>query len=464
MGQSPVGILDSALLKRRLLSGGAWAIGGKVGAVVIGLASNVLLARLLTPQEFGSYLLVFSVVSVGALIGCLGLNNATVRFVAESMGLEQSGRAKRVIGSVIGLGMIGALGASLLYLTVGGFVGRSVFDAPALATVVGLTAGWIAISTAQELFVETFRGFHDIRLTALFGSLAVGNSSGLVMRLLLLACLVALWMTRGQTDLATVILIMIASGSISALASGWLLYARTTSLPETGDPASTRIGLGEILGVSGPLLVNNLTLFVLIYADIWILAAFQSQEQVAVYGAAARFMTLVTMPLMIVNAVLPPMIAELYARGERDRLQQIMRPIATLTGVPALLMLLTFVVAGGPILGLVYGDFYRGGATVLALLSFGKLTSVWSGSCGLTLQMTGHQTLIMCISILSGLLFVAGALWAVRDFGAVGVASVAAASVTLQNVLMLLAARWKTGVWTHAALSVGPIRKLLKIV
>lgn len=454
-------ILDASLLKRRLLSGSAWAVGGKICAVSIGLLSNALLARLLTPQEFGTYLLVLSVVSMGALVGCLGLNKAIVRFVAESMGLGQPGRTKRAIVVVVALGTSGALVAGLVYLLVGGFVGRNIFDAPALATVVGLTAGWIAVSTLQELFAETFRGFHDIRLATLFGGVAIGNSAGLVMRVLLLAGLVALWFGRGETDLTTIILITVGSASISALISGWFLYAKTASLAGDRSAEYPEVRLREILGVSVPLLVNSLTVFMLVQADLWILAAFRSQEEVAIYGAASRFVVLVTMPLMIVNAVLPPVIAELYARGERSRLEQTMRPVATLTGIPSLLALAVFAAAGGPILGLVYGDFYSSGALVLALLSLGKLAMVWAGSCGLTLQMTGHQTLMMWISIASGLLFVAGAVWAVQDFGAVGVAGVAAASVAFQNLVMVLAARIKTGIWTHVVFSVAPIRKLL---
>lgn len=458
---SDISPFDASLLKRRLLSGSAWAMAGKVGAALIGLASNVLLVRLLTPQEFGSYLLVLSVVSLGAVIGSLGLNKAVVRFVAESLGLDQHGRTKRAIGMVLVLGLVGVLGVSLAYLLVGGFLVTHLFNAPALATVVGLTAGWIAVSTAQEIFAETFRGFHDIRLATLFGSLAVGNSAGLLMRVLLLAGLVALWWTGGRTDLTTVLLIMVGAGAFSMLVSGWLLYTKTTSLPGSGDPATSRLSLREIFGVSGPLLINNLTLFVLIYSDIWILAAFRTQEEVAIYGAAARFVVLVTMPLMIVNAVLPPVVAEMYARGEKGRLERTMRPLATLTGIPSLLALVTFVVAGGPILGFLYGDFYRSGAVVLALLSVGKLAAVWAGSCGLTLQMTGHQTLMMWISIASGLLFVVGALLVVKDYGATGIASVGAASIVFQNVVMVLVAKKKTGIWTHVMFSAPAIRKLL---
>lgn len=432
-----------------------------MGAVVAGLLCNVLLARLLSPQDFGTYLLIVSMVSVGAVTGCLGLNNAAVRFVAESMGLGETGRARRVVGTVMVLGTLGALGVGLAYYLVAGELVGRYFGAPALATVAGLIAGWIAVSVLQDLMAETFRGFHDIRLTALFGSLAVGNSSGLLMRALFMASLLALWFGRGHADLTTVVLIVLGAGSVSALLSGLVLYAKTAALAAPPGEKRPIVRTGQVLRVSTPLMVSSLTAFVLVQSDLWIIAAFRSPEEVALYGAASRFMVLVTMPLMIVNAVLPPVIAELHARGERARLEATVRPIATLTSVPALLTLAVFAVAGGPILGLLYGGFYAGGGLVLAVLSLGKLAAVLAGSCGLTLQMTGHQTHMMWISILSGAFFVAGAVWAVQAFGTLGVAGMAAVSIALQNLVVVLVVRAKLGIWTHASPSLAPIRKLL---
>lgn len=459
---SETGPPGGASLKRRLLSGGAWALGGKVGAAAIGLATNAILARMLSPQEFGAYFLALSIVSFGAIVGCQGLNKSAVRFVAESLGLGRHDRARRVVALIAGLGALGALVSGGGYLLVGGFVGERLFNSPALVAVTALIAGWIALSTMQELFAETFRGFHDIQRATIFGGVATGgNSAGLLMRLFLIAGLVVLWLSAEEASLTTVMLIIVGSASVSALISGWALRARVLSLG-SGDSKGDGVALGEVLHVSAPLLVNNVTAFFLMQSDIWILGAFGSQEEVAIYGAASRFVALVTMPLMIVNAVLPPIIAELYARGERARLERTMRPFATLAGIPSLMALGLFALAGGPILGFVYGDFYSGGALVLALLSLGKLAFVWSGSCGLTLQMTGHQMLMMWISIFCGLVFVTGAVWAVQDYGATGVASVTAGSVVLQSLLMVLAAKKKTGIWTHVSFSLAPVWEAIR--
>ena len=86
--------LKSRTLKQRLLSGSAWTLTGKAASVLAALIVNALLARLLSPQDFGAYFLAFSMVYLGATVGALGLNQLVVRFVAESMGLGQFGRVR----------------------------------------------------------------------------------------------------------------------------------------------------------------------------------------------------------------------------------------------------------------------------------------------------------------------------------------------------------------------------------
>jgi O-antigen/teichoic acid export membrane protein len=452
-------------LKKRLLSGTGWAFGGKIAAATIGVVTNGLLARMLSPQEFGAYFLALSIISLGAVVGSLGLPKTVVRFVAENMGLNRFARTRRVIFTVLGLGVLGTLGVSLAYLLVGNLVGRYLFDSPVLVAVTALIAGWMAISVVQEITAETFRGFHDIRMATLLGGLATGGKSGgLVMRSLLLACVVLLWMTSGGTDLRTVMLVSIGSGAGSVLLSVWLLRAKLSSLGSRGgakEPAQDPISSKEVLSVSIPLLMIALTAFVLQSSDIWILGALRSQEEVAVYAAASRLVALIAMPLLITNLVLPPIIAEMYAQGKTAELERTLRTFSTVSGVPALAFLAGFMLLGGPVLGLVYGDYYRSGALVLVLLSAAKVAAVWAGSCGLVLQMTNHHAQMLRVSLLTSPLSVAGALLLVRDYGPVGVASAAAATTILQNVILVLVARRMTGMWTHVVLSVSAFWKVL---
>jgi O-antigen/teichoic acid export membrane protein len=435
---------------------------------MVGIVTTSVLTRLLTSTEVGDYLLAFSIISVGAVIGSLGLPKTVLRFVAESMTLGQPGRARRAIYTALGLGVLGALCISLAYLfIVGDLVSKYLFHSPALVAVIGLTAGWMAISALQEILAEAFRGFHDIRMATLFGGLATGGkSAGLIMRVMLLACLVVIWATSGQTDLRTVMLVSVGSGAASSLLAALFLRKRISSLDARGieNPVSAK----ETLRDAFPILLISLTSFILLSAaDLWILGYFGSKEDVAVYGVASRLVAFISMPLLLTNLVLPPIIAEMYAQGRTSQLERTLRSFSTLSGVPSLLFLIVFMLLGGPILGLVYGAklFPPGslaiheGAIVLVLLSAGKLAAVWAGSCGAVLQFTGHQGSMLRINLLTSPLFVIGALLLVRDYGPIGVASMTAAITVLQNAALVLVARRKTGMWTHVSLSPSRLRK-----
>jgi O-antigen/teichoic acid export membrane protein len=146
-----------------------------------------------------------------------------------------------------------------------------------------------------------------------------------------------------------------------------------------------------------------------------------------------------TIPLSMASAILTPMIAELHAKGQKDRLEKVLRVVATLGGLPAILVILLFVFVGGPGLELIYGNAsYRDGWPVLVLLGLGQLVNIWSGVCAQLLMMTGHQKAVMSIALATSIMAIVAAILVVEPFGMVGVAFVFATGIALQNVIMVL--------------------------
>jgi O-antigen/teichoic acid export membrane protein len=446
-----------------LLSGSIWAVAGRFGGAMVGILTASLLTFVISPAEVGAYNLALSIISFGALVGALGLPKTVVRLVAENVGLNRSGRTRRVIYTVLGLGVVGTLLTSLAYfLVIGDLIEGRLFHSPLLVGLTGLIAVWIAIAIVQEITAETFRGFHDMRWATLLGGLATGGKSGgLIMRLMLLACLALLWSTGAGVDLKTVMVVSIGAGSVSLLLSCWLLYGKVSSLG-SGATEEELVSTREVLDDALPFLAIAMTTFVLQSADIWILGALDSTTAVAVYTNASKLVTFVVMPLLVVNLVMPPIVAEMYAQGRIARLERTLRAFSTLAGVPALLVLVGFMLLGKPILGLVYNqDIYHSNTAwlVLLILSAAKLVAVWSGSCGLVLQFTGHQVSMLRVSLLTSPLFFVLAIPAAMRYGPVGVAAAAALITSLQNVLMVLLAKRETGMWTHVSFSLSPFRK-----
>jgi O-antigen/teichoic acid export membrane protein len=440
-------------IKEKLLKGGAWAFSGKLATAFTGLAANALLARLLTPEEMGAYFLTFSLVSVAAIIAQLGLTQAIVRLVAESLGTDRSARARLAVHWVVRIAGFGALLMSCALAFGGGaWVASRLFHSEIMSQVMGLAAVWVVIITFQQLMAEIFRGFHDIRLATVFGGLITG--------LLAMLMFLGLWLLQGYGDIHHIILLTLIAGFSSIALSSVLLWKKLSLLPWPSDEEISGL---EIISISWPLWVTNLTIFVLVHVDLWIMGMFRSPEEVAVYGAALRMVTLITMPLLIVNAVVPPLIAEMHAQGKIKELEVVLRTAASLTGFPSLIVLGAFVFFGDSILGILFGEYYKVGGIVLAVLSIGQLANVWAGSCGLVLMLTGHQTAMMIITVCCGL-FTAILGWElVSQYGGVGVAIAASSGMVLQNLSMLFFAKKSTGIWTHMdPLMISEFRRIIR--
>jgi O-antigen/teichoic acid export membrane protein len=433
-----------------LVSGGIWAFAGKVYGSVIAIIINAILARLLTPDELGAYLLLFSVATVAALLAQFGLPQAMVRMIAQSGGVNDWGRSR----SVITAGFVqGTLSAAVVAAAIALFGDSLLVPFPRfrhLSPLFPLASCWIVVLAWQAILSAAFKGLKDIRKSVIFG----GTATTVIFFLLLLV----IWLLAPHATLKAVVFAHLAAAGVAVLAGGVLVRRDVTMLPSQGHLRRL-----ELVEASWPLLVVALTSAVCSEFDIWMVGLFGSPRDVAVYGAASRLARTIPFFLTMTNTVMSPVIAELAVQGKKAELERLLKNAALLSFLPVILPLLCFLTCGGPILGVVFGSYYRGGSGLLATLSVGTAFSVWTGACGLTLMMTGHQRALMKITVSCSVLTVAASALLSARIGSAGVALATSAGLILQNVLMLLMVRRKTGIWTHASWSLpepGAVRLL----
>lgn len=449
MAEDPAGKVPEDLggviggsLRRRLAGDSAWAFGGRIGMLFFGVLASAMITRLLEPAEAGLYFLMFSIASSGAVIAELGLDRVGTRLVAEGIATGEFGRAGAAIRKVAGLGVLSALGAfALLATPVGGSAMASVFGSPQLAMLAPAVGCWIALRALGHLRAEVFRGLHEIRFASLYGGVDA----------YVLLCVLLGFMLLTPDLGSTLRIATWGSGLVwlPGLLVGWVaLHRRQRRLTGAGSAP-----VKEIAVIAWPLWLMGLGQLAIQNADLWILAIWVSPEEVAVYGAVLRLIGMISLPLLVMNAVVPPLIAGMSARGENQRLSHILQTTAAIAGLPALCVLLILGTAGGPILSVIFGDFYARGAVPLALLGLGQATNVWSGSCALVLALTGHERTLMRITLASGGCMIVAVLVLVGPFGSVGVAVGASGGVALKNYWAWRAARERTGIRTHISVS-----------
>ena len=334
--------------------------------------------------------------------------------------------------------------ALILALGAGDWLAIHVYHSPLVAALIPLTAGWIVATGLQSLVVETLRGFQRFAASTLFDALLVDVAAASVFGAFLVFSV--------RIEVHAILMLSVAFTAIVASVGGLVLLPRVRILD--GEGTTDR---REVFQISWPLLVTNISIYLLgTGMDLLVLSAFVPLRTVALYGAASRLTLLVATPFTILQGVTPPIVAELHAQGKRDKLEGSLRAIATLAGIPTLLILIVFLFFGRQVLGTLYAPFYAQAAPILGVLSLARLVSVWTGSCGVALMMTGHQRAMMYLTIGTGLCSVAMGILLAPHFGAMGVAVATSSAQIIQNLVQLFLAKRLVGVWTCVYLTPKP--------
>lgn len=433
-------------LRERIASAGGWAFAAKIVTSLLTVCLTAIVARIITPSDLGTFFLCFSVITFLSLIARFGLDQVAVRLVSENITIGNFSCVKPIVLKVLLLNSLFLLIISLiLLLGAADWLTSSFFKNSLMANIPELLILWLIVITLQLLIPDIFRGFRDFRLaslfqgTTIFGSALTGTVVGSI--------LIFIWICYGAISLPNLIKIIVLAGSSGVLVSCLLLIKKLQTLPA----GSSVIPSIELLQIGGPILIINLSMFALMQVDIWVIGALRPEAELALYGAATRIIKLITIPLIVVNEVVAPVIAELNVQSEKQKLERTLRGAASIASVPAILAIILLFMFGGPIMSILFGEFYGQGAFILCILGTGQVVNVWAGSCGYTLIMTGHHKTMMFITVASGVVATLGCIMVAENHGAEGVAAMASLAMIVQNIAMLLSVKIHCQVWTHAS-------------
>jgi O-antigen/teichoic acid export membrane protein len=439
IGFKQAGVYNQSIMPvtgNKLIVDGVWVLAGRVVSILSGLLVIVFITRLLNSADVGLYFLCFSLVSILSLISQLGMNLAVVRLIAESLSNEKHEQAASVTTLAIQL-----VGKAVLVVSCLGLFFALIRPAEMFA---GLSVDryvpvvlvlWFSFQTMLGIITECLRGYHDVRAATFYGMTLPGMLS--------VGAMFTVWSLAETSSIDTVLSVMAGSIVLSTVLGTDRLRKRM--LPLSG---THRADLSGLVSVAWPMWSTNITLLLLTQADIWIIGSFLTVDDVAVYGAAARLIMAISTSLMILNAVVSPVIADLFSRQHYAQLERTLRTGTTLAAIPSALVMVVFFLAGEHLLELLYGSFYSSGYLILLVLGVGQLFNVICGPCGMVLLMTGYQRTMMIISTITSMLAIVASVYAAIHTGVLGVATVFSGALVVQNVLMMHFARKHTGINT----------------
>ena len=370
--------------------------------------------------EYGIYDYVTAIGILGAFIAGLGLPTAVLRFVSAYRAQRDWPHLRGIVRSswrqtfIISVVIASCSAVSLMWLNA--FYGSGPYTIPLS---VGIWA--VPIMALVNLQREVIRAFQQIVLA---------YAPSLIMQPLLLISMVALWrLHQDLTSTIAIILSLLSTGL--ALALQWLLFQH--DLEDHIRNARPVYENAQWWKVALPLMLLSGSHVVLSQTDTLMIGVFLDTEQVGIYSAAVKTASWVPFVLLAVNAIAAPLIASLYAQGDRPGLQQLVSTVARWMFYPALATAIGLFSLAEPILQL-FGPEFIAAKGALGTLILGQLVNVGAGSVAYLMTMTGHQDQSVLVMGASALVNVLLNLVGIQFFGIFGAALATAVSMAMWNI------------------------------
>lgn len=431
----------------KFLKGGAWSLFVRTFAELSTLLISMIIARMLAPEQVGVYFLISSMVSVLVVFSLFGLNITVVRLISAASALSKGGEVRDTIVKSRWTVLASSLCVALFLYFIGlQFLAEQVFDVEAIYDLRLLIVIWLVLWTLESLNAEIFRGFQQFHLAVMFKRFAPNA--------LILVISAAVFIANIEVDLHKYLGIVLFGWLCSVIVSSLLLRNRFQQTTGEGE-----MPLGQLLSTSLPLWFTGFITFTLPRLDLWVLAAFDSAAALAQYGAATRLAYIISVPLFVIQAVIPALIAEAHSQDRKREMERGLRSAAALAFYPAAVLCAIYFVFADYILGFVFGEYYQDAAIILKILTIGTLVRTFAASSQSVLTMTGHGKAAMMISIFSGAVMVLACIYAGQNYGMTGVAVAASSGISLQYLLNFLFARKYVGIWILPIINVSTIRQ-----
>lgn len=398
----------------RVLSGMFWAYSSYVGGRVLVLGSTALLARLLTPADFGIVALALVFIGFLEVLSDLGLTQALV--IADESDARE--RANSVWTTSVAIGL-----ALTVFVAALGPVAASFFDQPELVTLMPLLGANLFLRSLGSTHYALAQKALDFRTRTLaeFADAVIRGAAGIALAL------------AGAGAYSLVVGYLIGTAAMTAAL--WIL------VPWRPTPRIHWHELSGMVGYGSALTGLNIIAAVLNGADDLIVGRVLGATALGFYSIGYRLPELLIINLSnVAGQVLFPAMATLDMDSLRSGFLRSLRFAA----IVALPLTVGIAVLAEPLLLALFGDQWHGATRVMQVMALWTLMSPIAIVIGTAYKALGRADILLKLAIPQALTLVVGVLLLV-DRGIVAVAALQAGIAVVSAFVAMIVARRMLG-------------------
>ncbi len=432
-------------VQRRILRGSVSQLFVRLYSICLLLVLNGLAARALSTEQFAQWLVSTNLIMIISLVAMGGMNQAIVNVVAGRR--EDQDDASALISRcwrIAGMFIVGTTGTVGALFVLSGLDWLQISPGLVFAT---LTAA--ALVAIHRLVASTLRSLHRVAIANLIDGPAAGPVPNSVL-------LVVMAIAANQQRNAEYYLWVFCVALAAMLPVSWWLI-KVAIGEHVKSKSNVTEGVGDTVAQAEsasffyytlPFLISQTLTYFSTQFDVLIARSNCDALDTSLYGAARRLGLQVAMPWQIIGASSVSSMAQLWAKGNLKGLENTMRSSATVGCLLTLPLLLVCTLLPQQVLKIIYGSEFGAASSVLIIICLGQAINCITGQCVILLMMTGHARHVIVSKLIAALVLALGGLWAVRGYGVVGLATVSALVLAVENLHLCYVAKQKSGFWT----------------
>ncbi|RPI78750.1 MAG: flippase, partial [Chloroflexi bacterium] len=346
---------------------------------------NVILARLLSAEQYGLYSLSISAATIASGIAIFGLDSTVMRFIAIMKSRKDNEGLWGVLQVGLGFTLLLNVATSTVLFALAYPIAENVFHDLRLVPLLQIAAIIAPFLSFSSVLAGATRGFKNMKDTVV-----AQNFIQPIVRLILIVVLAL----SGISVMEAVI----AFGLSDLTASIVLLYFLHKKFSLFRSLRSARRETREILSFSLPLWLSDMLVQFRGNIQTVLLGSLGSISGVGIFAIVNQVNLVGNIFHASLNQSARPLIAELSDRGDKFRMKQMYQTgtkwVVSLN-LPMILIIILFPVE----LMSIFGKSFAAGAAALVIMAFAELVNVSTGMCGSIVDMSGHTRLKLANTI-----------------------------------------------------------------
>jgi len=368
----------AADMAKTSVKGGFHLLWGVAASTIITSIGIIVLARLLSPSDFGLYTIALTIPNLIQFFRDWGTSYATVKYSAKYNSENKQSRVKEIIFSGLIFQTILSIALTVVALFLSNFLAESLFQRPDIGPLIQVVSLSLLSSSFVSL-VQTKAGTSTSAAQAAFIGLEKTeyNSVTLLVLSIVRTVLTSLFVIIGLGSFGAVVgytLSLLLAGATSLL----LISVIYHNLPKKSiNEMNISNNLKEMLHYGLPLSLVSILRGFLIQFYLIVLAIFTTDAMIGNYSVATNFVVLITFFAIPVTTMLFPAFSKLDPEKDKKDLRNVFRFSVKYGAFLVVPIAFLVICLSEPAVFALFGSQYSSASLFLSLLSITYLYSAF---------------------------------------------------------------------------------------